>query len=271
MDAVLIGFLPGPDAGTAVLDIMTGNANPSGRMPLTYPKYADAGGSPYFLAVSDRCTQGDGPLPHYQNVACEVQWPFGHGLSYIPFDYTNLFLSSDTMKYRAAGQSRIFDKSTGVITVSVRVKNSGSRAGSETVLFFTFDESRHTTPEYKRLRSFEKIYLEPGEEKVVTATLSLLDPDFLSVGPDDDSHLVIQNGMRFKVGVGADTDCRDPDPASHLCSEFVTVDTGDDYSSACDAACKVWSESGCAGTYGLSAKTCWDMCKSAGQGNVDGW
>jgi beta-glucosidase len=181
------------------------------------------------------------------------------------------------MKYRAPGQSRTFDKATGVINVSVRVKNAGSRAGSETVLFFTFDESRHTTPEYKRLRRFEKIYLKPGEEKVVTATLSLADPDFLSVGPYDDSHLVIQNGMRFKVGVGADTDCRDPnndydpDPASPLCSEFVTIDTGDDYSSACDAACKVWSESGCAGTYSLSPKTCWDMCKYSGQGNVDGW
>jgi beta-glucosidase len=270
VDAVVIGFLPGPDAGTAVLDIITGNTNPSGRMPLTYPKYPDAGGSPYFSAVSDQCTQGEGTLPHFQNVLCEVQWPFGHGLSYTSFEYSNLELSSHTMKYRAAGQSRRFDVSAGTLKASVQVKNTGSRAGSETVVFFTFDESRHTTPEYKRLRSFEKIHLKPGEEKLVTATLSLANPDFLSVGPHDDSHLVIQNGMRFKLGVGVDTNCRE-DSSSSLCSEFINIDAGDDYSSACDAACTVWSESGCGETYSLSAKTCWDLCKTAGQGNVDGW
>ena len=274
VDAVLVGFLPGPDAGNAVLDIISGEANPSGRMPLSYPKYEDGGGSPYYHAVSDRCTSGNGSLPHWETAQCEVQWPFGHGLSYTKFGYSDLELSSNTITYRADGQGRrrLKSKGTETLDVSVRVRNEGSRAGSETVMFFTFDESRHTTPEYKRLRSFEKVYLEPGEEKVVTASFSLYDPDFLSVGPHDDSHLVIQNGLRFKIGVGAEVNCNNPESSSsQLCSQFVTVDAGDDYSSVCDAACTVWSESGCGEAYDLSAESCWIMCKSSGQENLDDW
>ena len=85
-DAVLVGFLPGPDAGQAVVDILSGKVNPSGRMPLTYPKYQDGGGIPYYHSVSDQCTSGDGPLPHWSYVPCEVQWHFGHGHSYTQFE-----------------------------------------------------------------------------------------------------------------------------------------------------------------------------------------
>ena len=270
MDAVLVGFLPGPDAGKAILDIVMGEVNPSGRMPLTYPKFPDGGGSPYFHSVSDQCTTGDGPLPHWNNVPCEVQWQFGHGLSFTEFAYSELTVSSETISYRANGQSK---QATGseTLDVSVRVKNVGAMAGSETVMFYTFDESRHTTPEVKRLRSFEKIYLKPGQEQVVKASFSLHDPDFLSLGPHDDSHVVIQNGMRFIVGVGAETNCRDPEESPIYCSEYVTVDAGNDYSSVCDAACTVWSESGCGNAYDFSAESCWNMCKSSGQGNLDEW
>lgn len=274
MDAVLVGFLPGPDAGNAMVDIIAGITNPSGRVPLTYPKFADAGGSPYYHAVSDQCTSGDGPLPHYTNGECDVQWPFGHGLSYTQFSYSELSLSSDTISYRAKGQSLWSMKPVGsdTLDVSVRVKNVGKRAGAETVMFFTNDESRRTTPEVKRLRSFEKIYLQPGQEKVVSTSLSLNDPDFWSVGPHDDSHYVIQDGMRFIVSVRADINCRDPNDSSPVfCSEFVTIDAGNDYSSICDAACTVWSESGCGGVYGLSPASCWDRCKAAGEENADGW
>jgi len=270
VDAVLVGFLPGPDAGNAILDIVTGKVNPSGRMPITYPKFHDAGGSPYYHSVSDQCTAGDGPLPHWNNVPCEVQWEFGHGLSYTQFSYSELTVSSDTIAYRAAGQSRRLIGSE-TLDVSVRVKNVGDRAGSEAVMFYTFDESRHTTPEIKRLRSFEKIYLKAGQEMVVKTAFSLDDPDFLSVGPHDDSHLVIQNGMRFIVGVGAETNCRNPNESPVFCSEFVTVETGEDYSSVCDAACSMWSGSGCANVYDLSAESCWNMCKSSSDGSLDEW
>jgi beta-glucosidase len=243
-------------------------------MPVTYPKFEDVGGSPYYHAVSDQCTTGSGPLPHYEYVPCDVQWPFGHGRSYTKFEYSDLKLSSDTLSYQANGQNRWNIKSAGskTLDISVRVKNVGDRAGAETVLFFTFDESRYTTPELKRLRSFEKVHLEPGEEQVVSTSLSLDDPDLLNVGPHDDSHFVIQNGLRFLVSVGAEVDCREADESSPLyCSEFVTIDAGKGYSSVCDAACTVWSESGCGDVYDFSAASCWDKCKSAGQGNLDGW
>jgi beta-glucosidase len=160
-------------------------------------------------SVSDQCTSGDGTLPHFSKLPCEVQWQFGHGLSFTQFEYSDLTLSSDTISYRAVGQASQ-STASDTLDVSVCVKNIGDRAGSETVMFYTFDESRHTTPEVKRLRSFEKIFLVPGQEITVKASFSLKDPDFLYVGPHDDSHLVIQNGMRFIVGVGAETNCRDP-------------------------------------------------------------
>jgi beta-glucosidase len=80
-DAILLGFLPGPSGGQAVVDIISGKVNPSARLPITYPMYEDGGGSPYFHTISDQCTKaGENPLPHYDYVQCEVQWSFGFGL-----------------------------------------------------------------------------------------------------------------------------------------------------------------------------------------------
>lgn len=270
VDSALVGFLPGPDAGRAVMDIITGEVNPSGRLPMTYPKYEDVGGSPYFLALSDQCTSGDGPLPHYNYVPCEVQWPFGHGLSYTEFSYSELSLSTTTLRYRAVGQERRL-KDTTILTVSVLVMNTGKIPGADVVMFFTFDESRHTTPEYKRLRAFEKVYLAQGEEKIVTTTLTLDDPDLRWIGPNDDTHLVVQDKLRFKVGVGASVDCRQDDNSSPLCSDYVVIDAGNDYIDACDAACSAWESSGCAPVYGFSNSNCWKMCSSSELETGDAW
>jgi beta-glucosidase len=257
------------------MNIISGKVNPSGRLPLTYPKFEDGGGAPYFHAVSDQCTSGTGTLPHWEYVPCEVQWPFGHGLSYTSFQYTLLAINSSHLKYRAPGQARRYLKdSPDTLFISVKVKNTGTMSGSETVLFFTFDEGRHTTPEYKRLRAFEKVYLAPGEEQVVTASLSISDPDFMSIGPHDDTHLVVQDGMGFWVGVGVDVDCRQAEDSA-MCSEFVSVDAGgDEYISACDAACTAWEQSQCSSMYGLSTPSCWQMCtanNSSSSDAADGW
>jgi beta-glucosidase len=75
-DAVLVAFLPGPDAGKAVMNVLTGSYNPSGRLPITYPKYQDGSGAPYLHPISEMCTQSDyenQPLPHYGLApSCEV-------------------------------------------------------------------------------------------------------------------------------------------------------------------------------------------------------
>ena len=265
--AVVLGFLPGPDAGQAVIDIISGKVNPSGRLPMTYPKHADLQGVPYFHEVSAQCTVGDGQLPHYQYGPCEVQWPFGHGLSFTTFDYSNLYVSSNKIKYAAPGQKRGYYQDSDSLQLSVQVTNNGSMAGYETVLFFTFDESRSVTPEYKRLRTFEKIYLAPGESKTVSATIYPKDLQF--IGPDDDSHLIVQDGMVFRAGVGASTDCRIG--TNNMCTDPITVVAGDDYIGACEAACDVWTKSACAGM--LSSRDCWTMCSAASEeGPVkEGW
>mmetsp|Transcript_35025 Transcript_35025/g.84778 ORF Transcript_35025/g.84778 Transcript_35025/m.84778 type:complete len:942 (-) Transcript_35025:27-2852(-) len=267
-DAILLGFLPGPFAGEALRDIVIGEANPSGKLPITYPKYEDGGGIPYLHAVSDMCTKDtDGPLPHWDYGLCEVQWPFGHGHSYTQFEYTNLSIDSKQLRFSMNA------KDMAGLTVSINVKNAGSMAGAETVLFFSFDEFRSTTPEYKRLRGFEKVYLEPGQSTDVTLSIAMDDLRF--IGPHDNSHYILQDGMRFKIGVGAHTDCR-ADGDNALCSESITIQTHSEYTGACEAACDLWTQSGCDTELGMSAEVCWHDCTKIHQSdrvalNNDGW
>lgn len=193
-------------------------------------------------------------------------------MSFTTFQYSNLAVSSDTIHYNAPGQqkgiSHSNSKQSDSITVSVDVANTGSVSGYETMLFFTFDSFRSVTPEYKRLRAFDKIFLKPGESQTVTTTISVDDLRF--VGPDDDSHYVVQDGLTFTVGVGAWTDCR-VNPQD--CSPPVRVVAGKEYVGACDAACRVWSKSACSAH--LSSSDCWNRCFAAseeGQGVVkEGW
>jgi beta-glucosidase len=256
VDAILLGFLPGPEAGQAIVDIVTGQHNPSARLPITYPKYEDGGGAPYYHAVSDVCTQGESEdsssssvLPHYQYVPCEVQWPFGHGLSYTTFEYTDVTLSTNVL----TPQQNKDNNNNSMLTISVKVSNTGNTVGGEhSVLFFTFDESRMVTPEDKRLRAFDKIsYLEPGQTVLVSVDIPV--EDFQFVGPDSDSHYIYQNGLRFRVGVGPDAPCRtsvadsnndnDKSTTSEVCSEFVTIETNPKYLPSCDVGCQLWKQS----------------------------
>lgn len=267
-DAILLGFLPGPDAGKAVIEIISGMVNPSGRLPITYPKHEDLQGVPYFHAVSEECTLGSGQLPHFQYGLCDTQWPFGYGLSFTSFEYSNLQVNSNTVEYTAPGQSSMYRRGVDSLVVSVQVTNTGSVAGRETVMFFSFDEYRSVTPEYKRLRSFEKVDLAPGESITVIAAISPTDLKF--IGPDDDSHLIVEDGMVFRIGVGAATDCRD-DGDDAMCTEPVTVAAGAEYIGACEAACDVWTRSICSAM--LRPRGCYSMCSEASQGGPlkEGW
>jgi len=243
VDAVIVGFLPGPLAGIAIADFLTGRVSPSARLPVTYPKHPDLSGIPYLHEISDMCTKDTGgTLPHWENVPCEVQWPFGHGLTYTQFAYDDLRLSRQTLQQHWQDTDKT-GRDGEHLTVTVTVSNRGRVAGAETVLFFAFDEFRSTTPEYKRLVGYEKVWLEPGESKDVANSIS---PDDLRfVGPHDDSHYVLQDGLEFRIGIGSESDCRDnPDAAENLCSEKVTIRTEEDYVGACEAACNVWKQSG---------------------------
>jgi beta-glucosidase len=278
VDAVLLGFLPGPLAGQAVMDLITGRGNPSAKLPISYPKYESS--YPYMHAVSDLCTRDTGgPLPHYDVAPCEVQWPFGHGLSYTTFEYSQVVLSTTELHHSRREWNN--ENKDPEVTATVTVKNIGKVAGAETVLVFTFDEFRSTTPEYKRLRGFEKVWLEPDASTTVSINIPLSDLRF--VGPHDDSHYIYQHGMQFRVGVGAQADCRgiideDVNEQDSSCSPLVTITTEEDYVGACEAACDLWGSSGCADYYKMTAYDCYDMCGSIHkdsssqlQMNNDGW
>lgn len=248
-NAFVMAFLPGPHAGQALVQMMTGQYNPSARLPMTYPKFADGGGVPYFHSVSDQCTKGDGLLPHWEYTPCEVQWPFGHGLSFSTFVYSSMTVSGDV--------------ESGV-TVTVRVKNTGPMAGAETILVFTFDDFRRTTPEYKRLRAVEKIWLEPDESK--TLEFSIPSEDFQFVGPHDDHHYILDPSISLWVGIGAQTDCR-ADSSSDLCKHVDAAEqaTSETFSPSCNAACDLWMKDNahsCGTLYGFgSYSDCLDACR----------
>lgn len=164
-EAVLMGYLPGDEGGNAITDILFGDANPSGKLPITYPRYPNDL-VPYDHNYTDRVD------PNFGTDAFNPQWEFGHGLSYTSFEYTNMNLSNSE-----------FD-STGQTTVSVDVTNTGKRSGKEVVQLYVSDLVASITPAVKRLRKFDKIQLNPGETKTVTFTL--MPEDLAFVGKDNE-------------------------------------------------------------------------------------
>lgn len=151
--AVINAMLPCEHGGQAIAEIIYGQVNPSGRLPITYPKDPANVNIPYNHNVATLCAD---------STNCEMQWDFGAGLSYTSFDYSAVTLS--TTNVTSSYQS---------IDVSVDVTNSGSVAGKETVMLFLTQPYRsYFEPKVKELKKFSKIYLEAGETTKVTFTLT---------------------------------------------------------------------------------------------------
>ena len=165
--AVVHVMLPGNYGGDALANLLAGDVNFSGKLPYTYPKYINS------LATYDYkpCENVGQMAGNYNNDAVmDVQWPFGFGLSYTSYAYSNLKVDKSSF---APGD---------VITVSVDVTNTGSVEGKESVLLYSSDLVASSTPDIKRLRGFDKISLKPGETK--TVTLKLAADDLAFVGYD---------------------------------------------------------------------------------------
>ena len=161
--AVVDILLPGTFGGDALANLMAGDANFSGKMPITYPKEINSLIT-YDYKVSEQVGTMEGAYDYNAQVAW--LWPFGYGLSYTTYDYSNLRT----------------DKSSfgpdDTITVSVDVTNTGNRAGKEAVLLYSSDLIASQVPDNRRLRAFDKIELAPGETKTVTFTLPASDLAF---------------------------------------------------------------------------------------------
>ena len=154
--AVVDIFIPGNYGGDALANLLAGDANFSGKMPYTYPREINSLNT-YDYKVSEEVGTMAGAYNYDAKVS--LMWPFGYGLSYTTFEYSNLRV--DKKDFTA----------DDVLTVSVDVKNAGSRVGKEAVLLYTSDLIASIVPDNKRLRDFTKVELQPGETKTVTFTL----------------------------------------------------------------------------------------------------
>ena len=163
--AVVNIMLPGNYGGDALANLLAGDANFSAKMPYTYPKHINALAT-YDYKPCENIGQMGGNY-NYDSVM-DIQWPFGFGLSYTTYKYSNLKV--DKPQFTA----------DDVLTFSVDVTNTGSIAGKESVLLYSKDLVASSTPDNIRLRNFEKISLNPGETKTVTMTLKGSDLAFVN-------------------------------------------------------------------------------------------
>ena len=175
-------FLPGNYGADALVNLLCGDANFSAKMPYTYPKEINSLIN-YDYKVSEEVGTMAGAYDYDAKVI--LQWPFGYGLSYTSYIYSNLKV--DKTSFTA----------DDVLTVSVDVKNTGSQAGKEAVLLYSSDLIASLTPDNKRLRAFDKVALEPGETKTVRFTLPAKDLAFVGA----DGRWTLEEGtFTLKVG-----------------------------------------------------------------------
>ncbi len=163
VSSILNMYLSGQAGGSAVVDLLFGDVNPSGKLAETYPvKYLDMASSKYFpegpRTVEYRESIYVG-YRYFDTAKKPVLFPFGHGLSYTAFEYSDLSVSSEN----------ITDKDT--LTVSFKVKNTGKTAGSEVTQLYVHDVQSTVFKAEKELKGFEKVFLQPGEEQKVELTL----------------------------------------------------------------------------------------------------
>lgn len=161
--AVLETYLGGEGVGEAVIDILFGDANPSGKLPETFPvKLADNPSYLNFPGEETRVEYKEGIFVgyrYYDKKEMNVLFPFGHGLSYTTFAYSDLTV--DRKRFNDEEECR----------VSVRITNTGDRFGKEVVQLYIQDLKSRVIRPVKELKGFEKVSLEPGEKKTVTFTL----------------------------------------------------------------------------------------------------
>ena len=150
----------GQETGNALADVIFGDYNPSGKLPVTFPvKYEDNPAYSSYNREKDKAVFKEGLFVgyrYYDTKNVEPLYPFGHGLSYTKFEYSNLHIE---------------DKDNGIVRVSLSVKNTGKLKGSEIVQLYVHDEESSVVRPQKELKGFAKVSLEPGESKTVSIQL----------------------------------------------------------------------------------------------------
>jgi beta-glucosidase len=164
VDAVLEAWYPGTEGGAAIADLLFGDANPSGKLTMSFPY--SVGQIPVYYNCFNTGRPKDAPdaqeryVSQYLDIPNEPLFPFGFGLSYTTFSYSEAALSSDYMTPEQP------------IYISVNVTNTGKVAGEEVVQLYVRDVTGDVVRPVKELKGFQKILLQPGETKKVTFTLT---------------------------------------------------------------------------------------------------
>ncbi|WP_231499586.1 glycoside hydrolase family 3 N-terminal domain-containing protein [Methylomonas sp. 11b] len=172
--AVVLGFLPGMEGGAAMADILFGDTNPSGKLPISYPRDSN-----------DIVMYDHKPIEAFETNQYRPLYPFGHGLSYTTFQTSGLRLSKDSI---AMGEN---------IDVTVKVKNTGGLTGKETVMVYLHDVAASVSRPVKQLKAFKKVELKPGAEQTLQFSLTPQDMSFIGV----DMRRIVEPG-EFEVMVG---------------------------------------------------------------------
>lgn len=206
VDAILMAWHPGTMGGPAIADVLLGAYNPSGRLPVTWPKsvgqvpiyynYKNTGrpaSEASFVGIDDipigAWQSSLGNNSHYLDDGFRPQYPFGYGLSYTSFEYGDLKLSKDTLN------------SSDVLKVSFELTNTGESSGTETVQLYIRDHVGSITRPVKELKKFEKVTLNAKETKALELTIDPSDLMFY----DAKNQLVLEPGQ-FSVHVGANAE-----------------------------------------------------------------
>jgi beta-glucosidase len=176
--AILMAYWPGHEGGRALARLINGESNPSGKLPYTYPRYTNTLQT-YQHKGSDKLDRQFGMS------GFNPQWEFGHGLSYTSFSFDQLSMSSDTI---FTGQN---------LTVSIEVSNTGKHPGMEVAQFYIRDLVASITPDDRKLIGFTKVFLQPGQRKEVSMTISYRDLKFVNL----DNEWIAEPGA-FELLVG---------------------------------------------------------------------
>jgi len=163
--AIIEGWILGTEAGNALADIIVGNINPSGKLPVSFPNVTGQVPVYYNYKNTGRpFVPNEQWVTKYIDCPNDALFPFGFGLSYTTFSYSDIKLSDTTLTMN------------GQISASVEVKNTGTREGDEVVQLYIHDLVAQITRPVKELKDFKKIYLKPGEKQTLTF---VIEPDEL--------------------------------------------------------------------------------------------
>ncbi len=162
VSGILMAYNPSNEGGRAIADVLFGDYNPNGKLPFTYPRSTNN-----YLTYDHKAFEVEETA--FGNTANNPQFDFGTGLSYTTFAYSDLKLSSNSIPMN------------GEVTATVKVKNTGARAGKETAILYLRDEVATLSPPGKRVKRFAKIYLDAGQTKTLTFKLNKDDLSFIGM------------------------------------------------------------------------------------------